>query len=189
MASAPSSSSYTLIFYKQGQFPQSWDALPEGSTCSDIDSLVLNLTNSPLFGTGKYLGPRFYDEGGLTQVPFHTRVFEQSDEPVYFWDFYKKKFGLGDLVRTESERKELEGMEPDKIIVRGAQLVEGRWVVYYSMSDSPTPLYGILHSVFKERVKIHPPQPNFVNMYGKVMGGPGLPRYVQKVVDQFTLQN
>ena len=152
-----------FVFYEQGQFPQGWDASPEGERSNDIQSLVSALMKSPLFGIGTYLGPRYYKDEGLRQVPFLTQV---RNEPVFFWDKDTKKEGI---------------TEPDKIVIRGAQFVEGKWVVYYSMSDCPTPLYGILYEIFQQRVKIHPPQSIPLKRYDIVIGGPGLPSAVEKI--------
>lgn len=158
-----SSANCNLVFYTQQKLPKFWDASPQGSRSSDIQSLVLDLMKSPLFGRGECLGPRFYQDHGLKQVPFHKSV---CDEPVFFWDKDAKK--IGEIV-------------PDKIIIRGANYVEGKWVVYYSLFDSPT-LYGILYSVFKERVTVHHPQSPPPEQYTLVMGGPNLSTAIKKVL-------
>lgn len=164
MASFTSSSGkLSFVFYEQGQFPHCWDASPEGKRSDDIESLISALMKSPLFGTGSYLGPRYYKEGGLRQVSFLTQV---RNEPLFFWDKDTKQEGV---------------TEPDKIIIRGAQFYEGKWVVYYSLSDCSTPLYGILYQTFQERVKIHPPKSNSLKRYDLVIGGPGLPSAVEKI--------
>lgn len=152
-----------FVFYEQGQFPQNWNAFPEGERSRDIQSLVLALLESPLFGTGVYLGPRSYKDGGLRQVSFLQQV---RSEPVFFWD-------------KQTKLPEVTG--PDKIIIRGTQFVEGKWVVYYSMADCPTPLYGILYEIFQQRVNIHPPLPTSLDHYNIVVGGPEMCAVVEKL--------
>lgn len=148
--------SILLVFYEQGQFPQNWEASPVGRRSDDIQSLKSALLKSPLFGTGPYLGPRSYRDGGLQQVGFHKEV---RGESVFFWHKDAKKEGV---------------VEPDNIIIRGTQFVVGKWVVYYSMPDCPTPLYGILYDLFQQRVMIHPPEPTSLKRYSLVIGGPRL---------------
>ncbi len=132
-------SSFNLVFYGEGLFPVHWDGSPEAYSYDKIDSLIKDLLVSPLFGSGSYLGPDSYQEGGKIQWAHHKEV---DYEPVFFFDDAAKKDDV---------------TENDKIIIRGTQLVEGRWVVYYSVSDCPKPLYGIPYELFQERVRIHSP--------------------------------
>ncbi len=131
--------SCNLVFYGEGQFPVHWDGSPKGYSYDKIDSLIKDLLVSPLFGSGSYLGPDSYQEGGKIQWAHHKEV---DYEPVFFFDDAAKK---DDVTET------------DKIIIRGTQFVEGRSVVYYSVSDCPKPLYGIPYELFQERVTIHSP--------------------------------
>ena len=105
-----------LIFYEKGQFPQIWDASSGGERSDNIQSLVSALLKNPLFGTGSYLGPRDYKKGAEYVVSFLTHV---RDEPLFF---------LNKQLRKERPT------ETDKVIIRGAQFVDGQWVVYYSLS-------------------------------------------------------
>ena len=155
-----------FVFYEKGQFPQVWTGSPQGNISSDIRLLVDALLKSPLFGTGSCLGPRYYADNGLRQVNFLKSV---RDEPVFFWDKNTKREGVTEL---------------DKIVIRGVQFVEGEWVVYYSMLDSPDRLYGILYRTFQDYAKIHFPETPFPKKYDMVIAGPNLSSSVQTIMEK-----
>ncbi len=190
-----------LVFYEDGQYPEVWNGeeteqspevfklvqnlqlfeVLEGSpyhknsawtTAQHINWLVKELLDSPLFGKGLYIGPNDYKEGAECQVSFHKEVSFEGKEgvrskPVFFWN--------------KDLKKKQENRELTNIIIRGARLVEGRWVVYYSRpDDANATLYGMLDAAFAMHVKICPPKSPLPREYDKVVGGPGLASAVEE---------
>jgi len=149
-------SSFNLVFYGEGQFPLRWDGSPQGETSHKIDSLISDLLKFPLFGSGSYLGPNSYKEGAQIQWAHHKEV---DYEPVFFLDDAAKKSDV---------------TENNNVVIRGTQLVEGSWVVYYCVSGCPKTLYGIPYKLFQERVTIHPPM-HPMKRYNILVAGQGKP--------------
>jgi hypothetical protein len=158
------SSAVDLVFYRDGEFPPEWDGSADDMPCPDIESFKKTLMISPIFGKGSYLGPRYYEEHALRTFSLLQAV---EGEPVFFWD-------------KDAKKEDVTGL--DEIIIRGTQLVHGRWVVYYSIPhDHPHRLYGMLYGTFQHYARIHTADTDLSGRYAIVIGGPDLSAIVSNI--------